>query len=139
MTFWRGSGLSKVASWSHVTAIALIVLAAVLWFGLLRHGLEQTGRGLVLEKTQRAVGAHAQYPVEANRSFRQPNVIRLEESFVFEVRLDGTDRPVRVSFNTVKARQFVPGQRVEVQFISRGFPPLWQRISIVDMRPLGNP
>ena len=79
---------------------------------------------------------YTQYPVEANRGFRQPREIPLEEAFAFELRLDGVSAPVMASFNTVKGRQFEAGQRVVVRYVERGLGPLWRRITVVDMSPI---
>jgi hypothetical protein len=106
-------------SWKLVGIAALFALSGLLWVGFVRRGPERTALGTV----------------GANRGFNTPTNIEIPESNVFELRLDGIAEPVRASFNTVKGRQFEVGQRVRVQYVRRGFPPLWQRIGVVDMTP----
>jgi hypothetical protein len=66
---------------------------------------------------------------------RTPAEIPIAESYTFELRLDGIEKPVRASFNTVKSRQFEVGQRVRVRLVRRGLPPLWSRLFVTDMTP----
>jgi hypothetical protein len=122
-------------SWKLVGIAALFALSGLLWVGFVRRGPERTALGTVASKGYMAGKMYVQQPVGANRGFNTPTNIEIPESNVFELRLDGIAEPVRASFNTVKGRQFEVGQRVRVQYVRRGFPPLWQRIGVVDMTP----
>jgi hypothetical protein len=119
---------------SHLVGIAALGgVAVLLWFGFIRRTPEQTALGTIASKGYVQGGTYTQVPIGANRGFNTPNRIAIAESNAFEVQLDGVPELVRASFNTVKSRQFEVGQRVRVQYIRRGLPPLWQRIMIVDM------
>jgi len=118
---------------------ALLILGGVIWFGLLRRTPEQTALATILNKGMIPSGTYVQQPVEVNRSFRTPREIPIAESYAFELRLDGVAEPVRAAFNTVKGRHFEVGQKVRVRYLLRGLPPIWQRITVVDMTPLDTP
>ena len=113
----------------------LALVACALWFGGVRRGPEQTVLGTIASKGYVQGGTYVQVPVGANRGFNTPTDIAVAESNTFELRLDGVPGVVRASFNTVKSRQFEVGQRVRVQFVRRGLPPLWRRVTVVDMTP----
>jgi hypothetical protein len=117
-------------------AAFLIAVGAAVWFALIRRGPELTAFGTILRKGYLSPTTYIQQPVEVNRSFRTPREIPIAESYSFELRLDGVTDPVRASFNTVKSRQFEVGQKVRVQYVRRGIPPLWHRITVLDMTPV---
>jgi hypothetical protein len=125
------------AKW--VGAAALAIVSLVLWFGFVRQSPEQTALGTIASKGYVAGGTYTQIPIGANRGFNAPNQIAIAEANAFELRLDGIRDLVRASFNTVKSRQFEVGQRVRVQYVRRGLPPLWSRITVVDMTPAEAP
>ena len=118
--------------------VGMAVLLAIVLFvslGLLRRGPEQTALATVLSKGYMAGSTYVQQPVGANRGFTAPTNVPIAESNTFELRVDGLEKPVRASFNTVKSRQFEVGQRVRVRLVRRGIPPLWSRLLVVDMTP----
>ena len=119
-----------------ISVALLLAVAAALWFALIRRRPEQTGRATILRKEYQQAGTYLQQPVEANRGFRLPREIAIAESYVFELQLDGVADQVRASFNSVKSRHFEVGQRVRVRYVRRGAPPVWQRITVLDIHPV---
>ena len=122
-------------SWRLASAAVLALLALALWLTFLRPVQEQSRLGTVLHKAPVAGRKYAQYPVEANRGFRQPHEIALAESFAFELRLDDVPGLVRASFNTIKSQQFEVGQRVRVRYVERSLGPFGRRVTVLDMFP----
>jgi hypothetical protein len=118
---------------------ALGALAAIAWLAFVHRGPERVALATILTKGYVAASTYTQQPIGADRGFRTPTSIPIAESYAFELELDGVSDPVRASFNAVKSRQFDVGQRVRVQYARRGIPPFWQRITVVDMMPLGTP
>ena len=116
-----------------VGAAALALLAVVLWFGFIRSAPERTAVGTIASKGYLRGGTYTQIPIGDNRGFRTPNQIAIADANTFELKLDDVPTVVRASFNTVKSREFSVGQRVRVNYITRGFPPLWRRITVTDM------
>ena len=116
-----------------VTAALIALVGVGAWLTLGRQGPERTALATITSKGHMEGSTYVQQPVGANRGFTAPNTIA--ESNVFELRVEGVDRPVRASFNTVKSRQFEVGQRVRVTLVRRGLPPLWSRLLVTDMTP----
>jgi hypothetical protein len=122
-----------------MSSIGLALVAAIMWFGFIRRGPEQTALATILTKGHLAGSTYVQQPIGANRGFNTPNTIQIAEANAFDLKVDGVDQAVRASFNTVKSRQFDVGQRVRVQFVRRGLPPLWSRLTVVEMMPVDAP
>ena len=120
-------------------AVVLAAIAALLWFGFIRRGAEETALAIILTKGHLAGTTYVQQPIGANRGFNVPTRIEIVEANAFDLRVDGLDNAVRASFNTVKSRQFEVGQRVRVQYVRRGIPPLWSRVAVVEMMPADAP
>lgn len=117
------------------TSLALLLLALALFLGFVRRGPERTALGTIVTKGHVDGGTYTQIPVGANRGFNTPTSIAIAEANAFELRLDGVPGLVRASFNTIKSRQFEVGQRVRVQYVRRGLPPLWSRVTVTEMTP----
>lgn len=113
----------------------LALFAGVMWFAFIRKVPEQTALATILSKGDVAAGTHVQQRTGPGGTPSTPNVIQLAPANTFELRIDGRDEPVQASFNTTKSRAFEPGQRVRVQFVMRGLPPLWQRVTVTEMTP----
>jgi hypothetical protein len=119
-----------------VTGTVVLVLAAsVMWFAFIRRGPEQTALATILTKGHLSGSTYVQQPIGANRGFNTPTSIQIAEANAFDLKVDGLADPVRASFNTVKSRQFEVGQRVRIQYVRRGIPPLWSRLTVVEMMP----
>jgi hypothetical protein len=117
-----------------VVTVALTIVAVVLWFVLVRRVPERTASATIVGKTLRGASTYQQQMVGAERGLRAPAEIPLAEADVFELNVEGLPGPVLVSFNTVKGRQFEPGQRVSVRYVQRRLPFFGQRVIIVDMQ-----
>jgi hypothetical protein len=126
-------------TWKIVGIAGLAALSGILWVAFIRRAPEQSASATVMSKTFQAASTYTQQQVGADRGFRTPTNIPIAESYTFELELDGVADPVHASFNTVKSRQFEVGQRVHVQFVRRGIPPFWQRVTVVDMTPADTP
>lgn len=120
-------------------AAALAIAACVIWLALIRRGPEETALATILTKGHLSGSTYFQQPIGADRGFKVPTHIAIAEANAFELTVDGVADTVRASFNTVKSRQFDVGQRVRVQYERRGIPPLWTRITVVEMTPADTP
>jgi hypothetical protein len=120
-------------------AAALALVACVMWFAFIRRGAEETALATILTKGHLAGSTYVQQPIGANRGFNVPTSIEIVEANAFDLKVDGLDDVVRASFNTVKSRQFDVGQRVRVQYVRRGIPPLWSKLTVVEMMPADAP
>jgi hypothetical protein len=116
-------------------ALALALVAALLWFAFLRRTPEETATGVITHKVYKPAGTYTQQPVGTDRGFRVPTNIPIAEGYLFGVRLDDGGDPVGVALNEVSSRQYEVGQRVRLRLTHRGLPPLWQRAVVLDMTP----
>jgi hypothetical protein len=116
-------------------AALLAIFGGVMWFAFIRKVPEQTALATIVSKGDVAAGSHVQQRTGPGGAPSTPNVIQLAPANSFELRIDGRADPVRASFNTTKSRAFEPGQRVRVQYVIRGLPPLWQRVTVTEMTP----
>jgi hypothetical protein len=118
-----------------VVAVALAGVAGGLWFGFIRPAPRQTALGTITAKVHKPEGTYQQVPSGVDRGFRVPTNIPVAESFLFNIRVDGVDKPVATALNVVRSRQFETGQRVRVTFERRGLGPILGRIRVLDLAP----
>ena len=116
-------------------AVVLAVFAGAMWVGFVRPAQRETAYGKITAKVHKAAGTYQQTPSGANRGFRTPNRIPIEESYLFNIALDGMSDPVATALNVVMSRQFEEGQRVQVAYERRGIGPFLRRIRVVEMKP----
>jgi hypothetical protein len=117
-----------------IGAVVLAAFAGIMWFAFIRQVPEETAFATIMSKGDIAGSTYVQQRT-TNNVPTTPNMIAIAPANAFELKLDGRDEPVVASFNTVKSRTFDVGQRVRVQYVRRGIPPLWQRITVTEMTP----
>lgn len=117
--------------WAAVLLLALFALA--MWWGFIRTVPEATATGVIEAKVYKPEGTYERAPVELQRGFRMPVRIPLAEGYIFQVRIDGSGEIAYVALNTILSRQFEEGDRIVVRFQRRGFPPLWERVTVIGM------
>jgi hypothetical protein len=117
-----------------VGAIVLAAFAGVMWFAFIRRVPEETAFATIVSKGDIAGGTYVQQRT-TNNVPTTPNTIAIAPANSFELKLDGRADPVVASFNTVKSRSFDVGQRVRIQYVTRGLPPIWKRITVTEMTP----
>lgn len=116
-------------------AALLALFALAMWWGFIRTVPETTATGVIEAKVYKPEGTYERVPVELDRGFRVPTRIPTAEGYIFQVRLDGSGEITGVALNTILSRQFDEGDRVVVRFQRRGFPPLWERLTVTGMDP----
>ncbi len=114
--------------------IFFALAAGIIWVIFLRPVPTLTATGGILKKTFKPAGTYWQYPSGVDRGFQTATPIPIAEAYVFELSLDGFDRPVYFSLNTIASSNFQVGQKVSVQYKDRGIPWLSHRIYIRDMK-----
>ena len=102
---------------------------------LLRDSEVKTTIGIITNKTFKSGSIYWQYPSGIRIGFWGPNAIPIAESIVFEIRVTGLPGEVRYPLNTVAARQYDVGQKVQIEYVERAIPLLWRHIYVTDMRP----
>lgn len=116
-----------------VIVIVFSVAATIIWAIFLRPVPIVSASGTIVKKTFKPAGTYWQYPAGLNRGFQAATPIPIAEAYVFELSLDGFERPVFFSLNTIASNSFQVGQKVAVQYKDRGIPYLSRRIYVRDM------
>ena len=114
-------------------AVFFAVCAGGIWVIFLRPVPLKTAKGMITDKTFKPTGTNWQYPSGLNRGFRTATPIPTAEAFVFEIRVDGFERPIFHSLNTVASQAFGVGARVQIRYQERGIPFIWKRVYVLDM------
>jgi hypothetical protein len=118
----------------QLTAAAGFALVALaMWWGFLRPVPEIRATGVVEAKVHKPAGEYQRTPVELSRGFRAPTRVPTAEAWIFQVRLDESGELAAVAQNVIAAREFEVGDRVDIAFQRRGFPPLWERVTVIRM------
>ena len=60
--------------------------------------------------------------------------IPIAECYVFGIRVEGRSAEARIARNTVEAQAFNVGQRVQIEYVEGGLPPIWKRVYLTDMK-----
>jgi hypothetical protein len=110
-------------------------VAGVIWLAFLRPAPIHTTAGVIRSKDFATGGQYVQYPVGSRPGFRTPTTIQLADHFVLTIEVDGQSKAFRYAVNTTAAAAFDVGQRVNIEYQTRGLPPFWQRVYVLDARP----
>lgn len=118
-----------------LVALLFALIAGLLWFAFLRPVPVQTALGVIRSKSYKPAGEYWQQPVGNREGFWTPTRIPIAECYVFGILVEGRPGEARIARNTVEARAFNVGQRVQIEYVERGLPPIWKRIYVSDMKP----
>jgi hypothetical protein len=128
-------GDSASSTLLFIVAAVFGLAAVAIWFAFLRPVPKEWLTGTITGKAFKLAGTYWQAAVGAQRGFRVANPIPIAECFVFEIAADGMPGPLHYGLNLVASQAFAVGQRVRVEYQTRGLPPLWQRVYVLDMQP----
>jgi hypothetical protein len=112
-----------------------LAVGGLIWVAFLRPAPIRTASGTIRSKEFSPAGQYVQYPVGDRQGFRTPTTIKLAEHFVLDIDVDGQSGPFRYAVNTTAATAFDVGQRVNIEYQTRGLPPFWKRVYVLDAKP----
>lgn len=118
-----------------ITAGVFLAVGGAIWLAFLRPVPVRTASGIIRSKTFAAAGQYVQYPVGDRQGFRSPTTIQMAEHFVLDIQVDGQSSQFRYAVNTTAATAFDIGQRVNIEYQTRGIPPFWRRVYVLDAQP----
>lgn len=118
-----------------IASAIFLAIAGVIWLVFLRPVPVRTTNGIVRSKQFKPEGQYVQYPVGDRPGFRGPTTVHLAEHFVLDIEVDGESSPFRYAVNTAAAAAFDIGQRVNVEYQTRGLPPFWRRVYVLNAQP----
>jgi hypothetical protein len=113
-----------------------LVIGGLIWLVFLRPVPIRTASGVIRSKEFSPSGQYVQYPVGDRQGFRTPTTIQLAEHFVLGIDVDGRPDGFSYAVNTTAATAFDVGQRVNIEYQTRGLPPFWQRVYVLDAKPV---
>jgi hypothetical protein len=122
----------------HCADLFITISAAVFLVScspVLRPAEAKTTIAIITNKTFKPASTYWQSPGGIRSGFREPNEIPIAESIVFEISAEGLPDRVRYSLNTVAAKQYDVGQKVQIEYVERVIPLMWRHIYLTDMRP----
>lgn len=94
----------------------------------------RTANGVITGKTFKPASLYRQYPSRSRPGSGEPSEIPIAEAFVFEIAVEGLSETVRYPLNTIAARKFSIGQKVEIDYVKRAIMSLRKRIFVREMR-----
>jgi hypothetical protein len=124
----------NMANLMIVVALAFALIAGLTWFTFLRPVPVQTAMGTIRSKSFKPAGEYWQQPVGNRDGFWTATRIPIAECYIFGIQVDGRAGEARVSLNTGAAQAFNVGQRVWIEYVERGFPPIWKRDYVSEMK-----
>jgi|SRR5688500_18713086 hypothetical protein len=118
-----------------IMAGVFLAVGAVIWLVLLRPVPVKTATGVVRTKTFKPAGQYVQYPPGDRQGFRSPTTIQLAEHYVLDIDVSDQSDEFRYAINTAGAAAFDVGQRVNIEYQTRGLPLFWRRVYVLDAKP----
>lgn len=106
-----------------------LILAAGIWFVLVRPVTPGVAFGMIVSKTFQAAEAYTRVRSGPRREFWSEEKFRIPASYVFAIRLDDTSE-VHYRLEATAAAEFSIGQKVQVRLEERGIPLLWKRMYV---------
>ncbi len=105
-----------------------------MWLVFLRPVERKTAHGVITHKILKPAGQYIQYPVGMRDSFYSPDIIPVSECYVFAIHVDQPALDVGYALNSIAARDFEVGQKVNLEYQERSIPLLWKRIYVTQMK-----
>ena len=118
--------------WLIIAAVGA-VFALGIWYVFVRPVPRQSADGVITQKTFKPASTYWQYPGGQRTNFWTPTAIPIAACYVFAIRVDGQPAQAFYALNTTAAKAFEVGQRVKISYETRGLPPLWERVYVMDM------
>lgn len=120
-------------------ALILVIFAGVVWYALVRPVAEKSGTGIITDRTFRAAERVERSTPQTIRSLdRYPQELkyRLPDRYVLDIRLENKNRIVRFWVPALPSQSVEIGQRVNVVYLERRIPFLWEKIYVKQINNL---
>jgi hypothetical protein len=114
-----------------------LILAAGIWFVLVRPVIARSDVGTIVGKTFQASHAYTRVRSGPRREFWSEEKIQIPDSYLLAIRLDDGSK-IHYRLEAVAAAQFSTGQKVKVLSEERNVPLLWKRIYVREIAPVNH-
>jgi hypothetical protein len=111
-------------------AVVLGLFALALWYGFVRTVPVEAAAGVIRAKVHKPAGQYTVTPVGLDRGFRMPSSVPIGEAYVLTIELEDIAGAVAAVVNPLQARSLDVGDRIRIHYQRRGFPPLWERLTV---------
>lgn len=115
------------------TVAALVSLG--MWYAFVRPAPQQAATGVITSKSLQAARTINRYQGGARREAWTEERIRVPESYVFEIRVEGLSTPVRYWAPVPVGEKYQVGQRVRIRYVERSIPFFRRRLNVIEMLP----
>ncbi len=105
-----------------------MLLSGVMWYAFVRPVPQISGSGIITSKTFQPAHTIKRFQGGARREVWTEEEIRVPDSYVFQLSLDGLPTTVQYSLDALAAKEYEAGQKVRVQYEERGFPLMSKRV-----------
>jgi uncharacterized OB-fold protein len=106
-----------------------LILAAGIWFVLVRPVRARSAEGTVVGKTFQASQTYTRVRSGPRREFWSTEKVQMPDSYLFAIRLDDASE-VHYRLDAAAAAEFSIGQKVKVRLEERSIPLLWKRVYV---------
>ena len=120
-------------------ALILAIIAGVIWYALVRPVPEKSGTGVITNRTFRAAERVERSIPRTTRSLeRYPQEIKykLPDRYVLDIRLEKEKTVIRFWVPALPSQNVEIGQRVNVVYLKRSIPFIWEKIFVKQVTPL---
>ncbi len=93
----------------------------------------KTADAIITGKVFQKSTTYQQSQAGPNRGLQTPTSIPIAESYLFFLKLVTPEETARIALNTLASREFEVGQKVRIQYQTRGIPFVWRRIYVTSM------
>jgi hypothetical protein len=123
--------------WIYVllTLAGLFALASLLIaLAFVRPVPRQTAAGIITAKDFKPADTYTHVQMTGRRNgFYSTTTIPIAECYVFTLGVEGWPEDARYALNTIAAKEFQVGQKVNIIYEVRSLPLFWKRVYVVDM------
>jgi hypothetical protein len=116
-----------------LSAAVAAFLSLGMWYAFVRPVRQVSYNGVITMKSFQPAHTVKRLQAGANRQSWTEEEIRVPDSYVFQLSLDGLPTPAEYSLDAQTAEGYQVGQRVKVQYEERGFPLMSKRIRVIAM------
>ena len=112
-------------------AVVLLITLGALWI-LRRSTPSQEGYGVIASREGRGPGSYTQY-TGGSGGIPRANTIELGASYAFGIDIKDGPENARYLLPKEAGEKLEVGQRVKVTYFTRGLPPIWSKVHVIEL------
>jgi hypothetical protein len=116
-----------------ILAAAAAVMSLAIWYGVVRPAPNVSAYGIITNKSFLSARTIQQLQGGPRNEAWSQRSIKIPDSYLFDIRVDGLPAPVQYSMPALGAEKYSIGAKVRVRYAARGIPPFWRRVQVTEM------